>query len=248
MRYVWDWYHNYLEENKIGYGIKGLYIRNLLKNVRVWDKVAADRVDLWLAQSQTAQKRIKKYYGKDSLIINPPVPVEKIKISSDLPDKYYLIVSRLEPYKKIDLAIRTFNQNNKRLVIIGVGSDEKRLKEMAKENIEFLGWQSDGAIYEYMRNSYAYIFPGEEDFGITPVESMASGRPVLAYKKGGVVETVVEGKTGYFFENETVDDLNQAIERLEKNYKLISPIECRRQAEKFGEKVFLGKMAKVILD
>lgn len=246
MRYVWDWYHEYMEENKIGYGIKGLYIRNLLHNIRIWDKVSSKRVDFWIANSKNTQDRIKKYYKKKSKIICPPVPVDEIVASDNVPDDYYVVVSRLEPYKKIDLAITAFNQSGRSLVIIGTGSNESRLKKMAKNNIEFLGWQSDQAVYEYMRNAKGFIFAGEEDFGITSVESMACGRPVVALKRGGTLETIIENKTGIFFDQETPESLNKAIDKLEKNYINFIPANCRKQAENFSTQKFNEQILSTI--
>ena len=200
--------------------------------------MSADRVDFWVAISEHVKKRIKKYYQKDSVVVFPPVAVEKIKMSDNLPDDYYVILSRLEPYKKVDLAIKAFNKSNRSLVVIGVGSDENRLKEMANKNIEFLGWQSDKSVYEYLRNTKALIFPGEEDFGVTPVEAMACGRPVVAFNVGGVNETVINGKTGLFFDEETPESINIAIEKFEKNYSSYTSANCRSQAEKFSTEKF----------
>jgi glycosyltransferase involved in cell wall biosynthesis len=234
MRYVWDWYHEYLTENHLDSGLKSLFVRRILHQIRIWDKAASYRVDSWIANSSNVQKRIKKYYGFDSKIICPPVDISQITTTKDIPDDYYAIVSRLEPYKKIELAIEAFNENEKQLVVIGTGSNEGHLKSIAKKNIEFLGWQSDQSIYEYLRNAKALIFPGEDDFGITPVEAMACGRPVIAYKKGGTLETIIENKTGLFFEEQNAKSLNEAIDKLEKNYLRFTPSECRNQAEKFS--------------
>ena len=245
MRFVWDWYHEYLSENKIGFSPIGLYIRKLLHDIRIWDFIAVDRVDYWLANSRNSADRIKKYYKKASTIIYPPVNLESISPSFDLPDDYYLIVSRLEPYKKIDFVIDTFNKNRKNLVIIGEGSDKSRLKKLAKDSIEFLGWQSDQSVHEYMKNAKALIFPGEEDFGITPIESLASGRPVIAYDKGGVKESITT-KTGVFFSEQNEDSLNVAVRELEKNYINFSPHECRNQAEKFSNAIFTKQLMEFV--
>lgn len=246
MRYIWDWYHEYMIENKIGYGIKGLYIRNTLHNIRIWDKVASERVDFWIANSKNVSKRLKKYYQKESKIIYPSLPVDKIEFSDNIPDDYYIVISRLEPYKKIDLAVKAFNQSGKSLVIIGTGSDQSRLKNMAKINVEFLGWQSDKSVQEYLRNAKALIFSGEEDFGLTPVEAMACGRPVVALKKGGTLETVIEGETGTFFDHETPESLNDAVDKLEKDYTKFTPNNCRKQAEKFSTDKFREQIRETV--
>ena len=246
MRYAWDWYHEYMKENKIGFGLKGLFIRNVLHKIRIWDKVASERVDFWLANSSNVKARIAKYYQKDSIVICPPVSVKDIEMSENVPDDYFVIVSRLEPYKNIGLAVEAFNQNGKELVIIGTGSDENNLKAKAHKNIEFLGWQSDKSVHEYMKNAKAFIFPGEEDFGITPVESMACGRPVIALERGGTLETIVDGKTGLFFKVETAESLNAAIEKLEKDYTSFTPINCRKQAEKFSAENFEKEIINIV--
>jgi glycosyltransferase involved in cell wall biosynthesis len=246
MRYAWDWYHEYMKENKIGFGPISLYIRNLIYKTRIWDKASSYRVDFWIANSANVQKRIKKYYGFSSEIIYPPVDVSKIEMTDGIPDDYYVIVSRLEPYKKIDLAIKAFNKLEKQLVIIGTGSQENYLKSIANDNIEFLGWQSDKSVQEYLRNAKALVFPGEDDFGITPIEAMACGRPVIAYNKGGVAETVKDGATGVFFNDPNSASLVEAINAMEKNYTNFSPNVCRKQAEKFSFEVFRDSFNKIL--
>lgn len=246
MRYVWDWYHEYLTEHKIGFGPKGLYIRNILSTIRIWDKVASDRVDLYVANSKNVQKRIKKYYQKDSLMLYPPVDLDEINFSKNPVSDYYLIVSRLEPYKKIDLAVEAFNKNGKNLIIIGEGMQLKKLKSVAKNNIQFLGWQPDQIVYECMSKAKALIFPGEEDFGLTPVESMATGRPVIAFKKGGTLETIIEGETGLFFKEQTKEILNKAINEFEAKINYFDSNKCREQAEKFSKENFKKSFQKIL--
>lgn len=243
-RYLWDWYHQYLIENHFGFGVRGLYLRSLLHKIRLWDQISASRVDVWATQSQITRSRINKYYRQDATVIYPPVDIPSNMIMSQPNKKYYLIVSRLEPYKKIDLAINAFNKINKPLVIIGEGSDRSRLEHLANQNIKFIGWQSDEKVIEYMRSSYAFIFPGEEDFGLTPVESMACGKPVIAYRKGGVTETVIENKTGVFFDHQNEKSLIDSIKYLELNYAKFEPKVCRQIAEKFSKERF----AKEITD
>ena len=230
MRYAWDWTNEYLSENKIGYGLKGLYVRNVLHQLRQWDKVAADRVDFYIANSKNVQARIAKYYQLDSEVITPPVDISQIKIATESPKDYYLVVSRLEPYKKIEIAIEAFNRLGKKLIIIGDGSAKSELEKMAKDNIEFVGSKYGAELFDYYKNAKAFIFPGEEDFGITPLESMASGRPVIAYKIGGTLETIIPDKTGIFFDEQTADSLIEAIEKLEKNYDQFKTAECRHQS------------------
>ena len=247
-RYLWDWHNEYLEENNISDGILSLFIKSKLSQIRIWDRLSADRVDTWIAQSKTVQDRIKKYFRKESTIIYPPTDISKIKLNLNKPKDFYLIVSRLSPYKKIDLAIEAFNKLGLKLYIVGEGSDKSRLENLsrgeslAKSNISFLGFVSDEKIYKLMGECKALIFPGIEDFGLTPIETMAAGRPVIAYKKGGLVETVVEGKTGTFFEDDTVDSLVVAVKKFEKEIANFKPADCRAQAEKFSEEIFVDKM------
>ena len=246
MRYAWDYAHEYLIENNIGFGLKGLFVRKTMHNIRVWDKIASDRVDSWIANSENVRNRIKKYYQFDSEVIFPPAPIEKIEASDDIPDDYYLIVSRLEPYKKVDLAIRAFSKLDKPLVVIGIGSELNNLKKIAGKNIEFLGWQSDKSVYEYMKNAKALIFPGEDDAGITPIESMAAGRPVIAYNKGGAKECIIEGKTGILFDGSTEESLISAVLELEKNYLSFSSKNCRQRAEEYSTSNFKEKFTRVL--
>ncbi len=246
MRYAWDYAHEYLIENKIGYGLKGLFVRKTMHNIRIWDKIASDRVDSWIANSENVKNRIKKYYQSDSEVIFPPAPIEKIEANENIPDGYYLIVSRLEPYKKVDLAIKAFSKLDKPLVVIGIGSEQNNLKKIAGKNIEFLGWQSDKSVYEYMRNAKALIFPGEDDAGITPIESMAAGRPVIAYNKGGAKECVIDSRTGVLFNNSTEDALIEAVEKIEKNSLSFSPKNCRQRAEEYSTEKFKTKFMQIL--
>lgn len=246
-RYLWDWHHEYLEENHIGFGAIGRLIRAQLSNIRIWDRLSADRVNFWISQSKTVADRIKKYYRKDSIIINPPVNINDFKKSSRKPKDFYLLVSRLSPYKKIDLAIEAFNQLDKRLLIAGEGNDKNRLEILTdSKKIEFLGYISDQKYHELLSECKAFIFPGEEDFGLTPIEAMASGRPVIAYGKGGVTETVVDGETGLFFNQPTAESLISAINKFEKNINQFNPEVCRKRAEQFSEEIFIKKIKEVV--
>jgi glycosyltransferase involved in cell wall biosynthesis len=247
MRYAWDYTHEYRKEKSQGLlgGIKDFLISRSLLSIRQWDKVASDRPDLYIANSQEVQRRLRKYYQIESQVIYPAVDTERFALSAQKRD-YYLIISALTPFKKIDLAIQVFNQIKKPLYIIGSGDQEEELKRMAGQNIKFLGRQDDQAVTQYLEKARGLIFPGEDDFGIVPVEAMAAGTPVLAYKKGGVLETIKEGVTGEFFTEQTVDSLLYGLNRLEKNEKSYNLRNLRIQAEKFSKTQFIKQWLKLI--
>jgi glycosyltransferase involved in cell wall biosynthesis len=213
MRYVWDLYYDYFPAKS---GLKFLLIQAISNYLRSWDVSSSHRVDQYTANSKFIAKRIKKYYARDSVVIHPPCLPEGYKVVSEKKEDFYLIVSAFAPYKRIDLAIEAFRKNGKRLVIIGGGQDEKKLKQSVPSNIEFLGGRPRAEIAEYYKKARAFIFPGLEDFGITPVESQGYSTPVIAFGEGGALETVVDGKTGVFFAEQTVESLNEAISRFEK--------------------------------
>jgi len=240
MRYAWDWTHEYIKEQNIG-RLKKTMIAILLNKIRMWDQIASDRADVYVANSKTVRNRIMKYYRKDSRIIYPPVDIKRFKPKKKK-ENFFLIVSTISPYKRIDLAVQLFNKIGKELVIIGSGSQLPYLKSIAGPNISFLGFRSDKEIAEYYQNARAFILPGEEDFGITPVEAMASGTPVLAYKKGGATETVIPGVTGEFFNKPTIDSMEQGLARLlinEQRYKMKA---MREQAERFSQERFIKEI------
>jgi glycosyltransferase involved in cell wall biosynthesis len=219
-RYLWSDTHQYINELKYNKWLKKV-ISLVLNKIRIWDRLAADRVDLFIANSRTVQERIAKYYRRQSLVIYPPVEVDKFKISDlstlDKADRYFLIGCRLAPYKRVDLAIETFKKlgSDYRLKIFGDGVDLKRLRALAgdADNIEFLGRVSEEQKVELYSHAQAFLNPQEEDFGITVVESMAAGRPVIAFRRGGAVETVIDGQTGLFFDEATVESLSAAVKR-----------------------------------
>lgn len=242
MRYAWDWTNEYRDEQDFSAIISGLWTV-FLNKLRMWDRLAAERPDIVIANSKNVAKRIEKYYRQNPKIIYPPVNVDRFK-PNPKDEGYFLIVSTLSPYKRVDIAVELFNKLRKKLVIIGDGSQKRDLQRLAGEHVEILGFKSDEVVKEYMENCKALIFPGEEDFGIVPVEAMACGKPVLAYGKGGVSESVIDGVTGEFFEKQTLESMEEALAKLLK--KEFKPEACRAQAEKFSRDVFEKKIKDLI--
>lgn len=240
MRYAWDWANEYREEHGIR-GLKALFYAPLIKYLREWDYLASDRVTSYVANSRNVQKRLKKYYRATSDVIYPPVDVDRFR-ANDKHSNYFLIVSTLTPYKRIDLAVQLFNKIGRQLIIIGDGPQRADLESIAGDNIDFLGFKDDETVKEYMENCRALIFPGEEDFGITPVEAMACGKPVLAFGKGGCTETVVSGKTGEFFFEESVESMEDGLARLLYNERFYRPHTIRRHARGFSREIFEKKI------
>jgi len=212
----------------------------LLHYFRVWDRQASERVDEFIAISKTVQQRIKKYYKRDSIVVYPPVQI--FQPTADHPQggktEFYLIVSQLRKYKRIDLAVEAFNKLGLELVIIGTGPERKNLELKAKKNIKFLGWKSDEVLAEFYKDCTAFIFPSEDDFGIAPVEAMSFGKPVLAFRKGGAIETVIEGKTGEFFDYQNAAVLADGMRRLRGNLKNYDPKFIQNHAQKFSKERF----------
>lgn len=235
-RYIWSEAHSYIEELKQPKIIKKL-LPFVLNRLRSWDYLAAQRVDKFIANSEFVAKRIKKYYQRESTVIYPPVKTEDLHISPEI-ENYYVITSRLRPYKKVDIAIRAFNQLHIPLKIIGNGEEMNSLKKIAKNNIEFLGEVDDATRNRVLSQAKAFIHPQEEDFGIAAVEAMACGRPVIAYRSGGALETVVEGLSGRFFNEQTWESLADAVIKFQEEYNDYDPIKIKEYAEKFSTAAF----------
>ena len=213
-RYLWDLYYDY---KKSANPIKKFFMPSQIHKLRMWDRLAADRVDYFIANSKFTQKRIKKFYGRDSEVI---YSVGGNFVSDQLyaqttKEDFYLISGRLESYKKVDLAIEACNKLGKKLVVIGKGKEMDRMKGIAGPTIEFKGFVTNDEMVEYYAKAKALLFPGVEDFGFVPVEAQSGGTPVIGYGRGGILETVVEGRTGVFFKEQTLECLCDAIPRFE---------------------------------
>ena len=244
-RYYWSGYHQYLKEP--GFNFLDPVIRTVMpfmtNYLRIWDRCAAERVNLFACISQYVARRIKKYYGRESVVIYPPVKTEELQLSDSIQD-YFLMVGRLIPYKRADIVVKAFNELGLPLKIVGTGSELEDLKEQARPNIEFLGRVPDHHLWDLYSHCRAFLFPQEEDFGITPLEAMAAGRPVIAYRAGGALETVVEGKTGVFFDKQDQQSVAGAISSLKPD--TFEPEKIREHALKFDESVFKKTIAEFV--
>lgn len=240
MRYAWEKRDEYTK----GMGkLKKKLVEILCHYMRIWDVASSNRVDYFIANSTEVQKRIKKHYKRDSIVINPPVRCNMFSISETDGD-YYLVLSRLVGYKRFDLAVQVCSELGKKLVVIGEGPEREKLEKLANENVTFLGRQPDEVVKKYMSECKALLFPGEEDFGIVPVEAQSCGRPVIAYGKGGVLDSVIDGKTGVFFKEQTVESLKEAINKFET--MKFEKEEIRKHALEFDESMFQEKIRKFV--
>ena len=241
-RYLWSDTHSYVQELRAPKLLK-LGLPMLLNKLRIWDRLSADRVDRFVANSRTVADRIRKYYGRESDVIHPPVETGKFSVS-DAPGTYFLAGGRLVSYKRFDLVIQAFNRLGLPLKIFGDGPLAAQYRKEARPNIEFTGKVSDEEKAALYRGAIAFIHPQEEDFGITALESMASGRPVIAYRKGGALETVVEGVTGAFFDDQEWEELATAVIRFDP--AAYDPLAIRAHAEAFDVALFKRRIAGLV--
>lgn len=239
MRYAWEFSHEYAGKMAGKGALKHKLLNYFLTFMRIWDYSSAARVDYYIANSENVAKRIWKHYRREAVVIHPPVRCSLFNISEE-DGEFFLCVSRLQEYKRLDLAVQACTKLGVKLKVIGDGPDKDKIKAMAGPTVEFLGRVSDDIIKENYAKCRALIFPGEEDFGITPLEAMASGRPVIAYGKGGALETVVDGKTGVFFSEQNIDSLIDAIQRFEN--MSFDKDELRKHAESFDDEIFKTKI------
>jgi glycosyltransferase involved in cell wall biosynthesis len=233
-RYLWSEHNEIIDKLERNW-LVGRASQLYRSYLRMWDRLAADRVDYFIANSKFVARRIQKYYHRDSVVINPPVNIKRFSISPEVGD-YYLIISRLRPYKKVDIAVQAFNRLGLPLYIIGYGEEEERLKMIAKSNIKFLGNVPDNEVVKYLAHCKAFIHPQEEDFGITVIEAMAAGRPVIAYGSGGALESVIQDKTGVFFDEQSWEALADTVIHFKSNN--FDPQMIRQHSEQFDTEHF----------
>jgi glycosyltransferase involved in cell wall biosynthesis len=269
MRYVWDLYDDYFAPGRAGWLQRAAMVA-LRPRLQRWDVASAGRIDHLVAISRHVADRIKRHYGREASVIYPPVEVARFQVGQGA-GEFYLVVSAFAPYKRLDLAIQACNLLRRPLKIVGEGQDERRLRAMAGPTVEFLGPRSDPEVAELYTRCRALLFPGVEDFGITPLEAMASGRPVVAYGRGGVLETVIPlnplsgdrpapqprgagdaagsaQPTGIFFHEQTAEALAEAIRVLEANHDRFVPETLRRHAMAFDRQVFKDKIATFVAE
>jgi glycosyltransferase involved in cell wall biosynthesis len=242
-RFVWN-FDSYVNREQVGSGAQRL-IRPFLSWMQGWERRAANRVDTFVAISDEIQKRIHRCYGRESTVIHPPVDTRRFA-PADKYDDYFLIVSRLIPYKRIDLAVRAFTELGLPLKISGDGRDRESLQAIAGPNVQFLGYVPNNDLGQLMARCRAFVFPGLEDFGITPVQAMAAGRPVIAYAGGGALDYVVEGVSGTFFNEQTPESLADAVRRFDAG--IFDPATIRAHAQQFDTNVFKSKLLAFIQD
>jgi glycosyltransferase involved in cell wall biosynthesis len=248
MRYAWDLQHQYLRESGAGRGLKGGAVRWMLHQLRQWDYRTANGVDHFIAISEFIARRIWKVYRRRATVIYPPVDVEAFAVVPEKQD-FYLAASRLVPYKRIDLIVSTFaDLPDKQLVVIGDGPEMAKIQQIAAPNVTLLGYQPFSVLREHLQNARAFIFAAEEDFGILPVEAQAAGTPVIAYGRGGALETVLDNQTGLFFSQQTPSDLADAIEKFEQISSAFDPWLIRQNAERFGVERFRQEFRDFVED
>lgn len=251
MRYAWDMYEDYFNPER--FSRTALFaIDRIMPRLREWDVKTASRVGLYVANSLNVRERARRIYGVEAEVVYPPVDVDCFTPAQGGEREGYLVVSAFAPYKRVDLAIRAFNELGAPLTIVGSGEDEERLKAMAGPNIRFEGPLAAEALRERYRRARALVYPGEEDFGIIPVEAQACGTPVIAYGRGGALETVTplrdemtENPTGVFFDRQDTDSLKDAVRRFEAAGERLRPEAARRGAERFARPVFIERMRDV---
>ncbi len=255
IRYAWDLQHQYLQESGLNRGLKGFLAQYILHKIRLWDLRCAHGVDHFIANSKYIAKRIFKTYRRTAEVIHPPVNIDFFTPHSYQKENYYITLSRMVPYKKMDLIVESFaKMPDKKLIVIGDGPDFAKIKSKAKNSpqIELLGFQSNEIIRDYLQRAKAFVFAAEEDFGITLLEAQAAGTPIIAFGKGGALETIrglsesERNPTGLFFNTQTVDAIIAAVNEFEKNSHLFTSLNCRKNAALFSQEHFRHKIKKLV--
>jgi len=242
MRYIWDMKNDYMKNFNF---LEIFFLKLFINKMKKWDIASSENIDKIIANSSFVSNRIKQFWKKDSFIVHPTINLDDFKITDKIKE-YYLVVSYLVPYKKIDLAVKAFSKIDERLLIIGEGPMLNRLKKNATNNIEFLGWLSDKEKVKYMSQCKALIFPGIEDFGITPIEVMACGRPVIAFKKGGVLDYIIDGVNGLLFNEQNSDSLLKKIIEFESKLHYFEPLKIQKTVDKFNNLEFRNQIKRII--
>jgi glycosyltransferase involved in cell wall biosynthesis len=243
MRYAWDMFHTYWGKS---HWLKKAFFNLIMHKIRIWDTSSSLRTDHFIANSSFIKKRVQKYYRRSSTIINPPVNIDQF-IPLPVPSRdYYLWIGEFTAYKRPKDAVLAFNQNNKKLIMAGSGTDKKHLQELACNNIQFMDKLEQQVLISLMQNCRALLYTGTEDFGIIPVESMACGRPVIAHQSGGILDTVIDGKTGILYQDMSADGLNKGIQLFEQKEQLFDSQVIRKHSEQFSEKIFKTKFIQEI--
>lgn len=238
MVYAWDMYHHYLRSAGLHRGLRGMIAKAIMHYIRNWDAASGHRVDRYIANSEYMSRRIAKLYGREAEVIYPPVEVEAFELQS-LKEDYYVTVSRLVPFKRIDLIVEAFNRMpDRKLIIIGDGPEMKKLQAAAGSNIEFLGFRNRETVNEYVKKARAFLFSSAEPFGIAVVEAQACGTPVIAYGRGAAPEIIADGESGLFFHHQKADELADAVERFEKIKHWFEPERIRANAMRFSSDSF----------
>ena len=246
IRYAWDLQHQYLHESGLDKGFKSWLARIVMHYMRLWDVRTANGVDYFIANSRFIAKRIYKCYHRHASVIYPPVDVSGFTCR-DSKEDFYLTVSRMVPYKRMDILVEAFREMpDKKLVVIGTGSEFAKCQALAGDNVQLLGYQSTAVVRDYMQRAKAFLFAAEEDFGITPLEAQAFGTPVIAFGRGGALETVrgldKSAPTGLFFLKQTAEAVREAVKQFEDNEALFMPKNCRQNAEQFASERFCNEI------
>jgi glycosyltransferase involved in cell wall biosynthesis len=247
IRYAWDMYHEYLEQQGLRRGIKSSIIRSALHYIRMWDRSTADRPDVYMANSAYVAKRIKKTYNRDAQVLYPPCDVHKMQVQHKK-DDFFLAAGRLVPYKRFDLVVEAMQKlPDQKLVVIGDGPEMDKIRSKAGPNVELMGYQPDEVMHDYMQRARGFVFAAVEDFGIMPVEAQACGTPVIGINRGGVAETVIDKKTGILFEKQTVDCVAEAMQTMaDLPDDFFDADEIRKHAETFSRDVFRERLTQIV--